>query len=87
VLTEYEQGGVKLMKNLEKAHQDDRCRIQHEVDNVKKTMVNRYKEARQEISRITKAIRARPVRELEKEWMQEQDQMQRLIEEGMRKCR
>jgi len=75
------------MKTLERTHQDDRRRIQHEVDKVKKTMANGYKEARQDISRITKAIRDRPVRELEKEWMQEQDQMQRLIEEGMRKCR
>lgn len=87
MLTEYEQGGIKLIKGLEGAHQDDRRRIQHEVDKVKKTMSNGYKEARQEISRITKAIRARPVRELEKEWVQEQDQMQRLIEEGMRKRR
>jgi len=75
------------MKNLERAHQDDRRRIQHEVDKVKKIMANGYKEARQEISRITKAIRAQPVRDLEQGWMQEQDQMQRLIEEGMRKCR
>jgi hypothetical protein len=75
------------MKNLERAHQDDRHRIQHEVDKVKKIMANGYKEARQEISRITKVVRARPVRDLEKEWMLEQDQMQRLIEEGMRKCR
>jgi hypothetical protein len=87
VLIEYEQGGIRLIKNLERAHQDDRRRIQHEVDKVKKTMANEYKEAHQEISRITKAIRARPVRELEKELLQEQDQMQRLLEQGMRKCR
>jgi hypothetical protein len=87
VLIEYEQGGIRLIKNLEIAHQDDRRRIQHEVDKAKKTMANEYKEARQEISRITGAIRARPVRELEKEWMQEQDQMHRLLEQSMRKCR
>jgi hypothetical protein len=87
VLTEYEQGSTMLIKNLEKAHQDDRRRIQNELDKIKRTMINEYREARLEISRINKVIRARPVRELEKEWMQEQDQMQRRVEEGMKKCK
>ena len=39
VLTEYEQGSTLLMKNLEKAHQEDRRRIQNEVDKLKRTMI------------------------------------------------
>jgi hypothetical protein len=86
VLTEYEQGGTKLIKNLEKTHQDDRRRIQHELDKVKKTMGKEYTDARHEISRIAKTMRAQPVRKLEKEWMQEQDRMQKMVEESIRKC-
>ncbi len=87
VLTEYEQGSTMLIGSLEKDHQENRRRIQRELDKLKRTMVNEYKGARLEISRINNAIRARPVRELEKEWLQEQDRMQRLVEEGMRRCR
>jgi hypothetical protein len=87
VLSEYGDGGTLLVKALEKTHQDKRRHIQHEMDKIKRTMINEYREARLEISRINKAAQARPLRELEKEWMQEQDQMQRLIVEGMKACK
>lgn len=87
VLTEYEQGSNLLVRDLERTHQDDRRHIQHRLDKIKGTMIIEYQEARVEISRINRAIRARPIRQLEKEWIQEQDELQRLIEEGMMKSK
>jgi hypothetical protein len=87
VLTDYETGGVKLMEQLEKDHQDDKRRAHHELDKVMKTMGNEYRACRQEIVQGAQEMTTRPVRRVEKEWMQEQARMQKLVEEGIRLCR
>lgn len=87
VLVEYQMGGTKLMEQLEKDHQDNKRRAHYEVEKIIKAMEKEYRDSKQHIMRNAEELKCRPLRQVEKEWMQKQDQMERLIEEGMKQCR
>jgi hypothetical protein len=84
VLQEFETGGNKLMEYLEKDQQADKRRVHHEVDRLMKTMGKEYRDSQQEFLRGAEDIKAQPLRRVEKKWMQEQEQMQKLVEEGIK---
>lgn len=74
------------MEQLESDHQDDKRRARQEVDKIMKTMKKEYTDSRKETLRCTKDMRTKPIRRIEREWIQEQDRMQKLVEEGIREC-
>ena len=87
VLAEYEMGGVKLLEQLERDHQNEKRRTYSELDKIIKIVYKEYRDSKKQIVRSAEDMRAQSIKKMEKKWMQNQELMQRLVEEGIRKCR
>lgn len=84
MLTEYLQGGTKLVDELQEKHQGHIRQMQDNFDASKIMMEKMYKDCGSSILQDAEHIKTKPVRELETQLRNNQQWLQKAIEEARR---
>jgi hypothetical protein len=86
-LEDYYRGGSRLVEDLKSKQKNHILRAEGELNNVMAKMTRLCKESQREILQGVKKTKDSSVNQVEKEWKQQQQQLQALVEEKRRQIK
>ncbi len=84
IIHDYERGGMRLIEELERAHQTEYARFQRDIDTAKTELKAEYKSTMEYIIEGNRDIRQQPVAALYKEHIDQQQQLNEMLEAAYR---
>ena len=82
----YEQGGIRLIEELDKAQQEERKRYDVHVGEVCKKLVKSCGEAEAELGRELKETKKNRIGDIHKKWKAEQQDIRSQLEAALADC-
>ena len=82
LLNQYKENGSKLLFHMTDQRDEEKAKIAASLEQQEKTMVEVYSEAKAFVNDSEKSLKSSSLLKFEKQWQQEQEGIQRRIDEG-----